>query len=109
MAEAASLAERSGIEAATIPQCLRGGHADSTMLQFAYPKMIDRDFDPPLALARAMLKDLKGVLSFAEQFDLVLPLVAEAAHRFAEYNEQGEAMREIASIYYLYNPEAKTD
>jgi 3-hydroxyisobutyrate dehydrogenase len=105
MAEAASLAERSGIEASKIPECLRGGHADSTMLQFAYPKMVKRDFDPPLALSRAMLKDLKAVLSFSEQFDLELPLVSEAVHRFAEYNEQGGAMKEISSIYYLYNPD----
>lgn len=35
MAEVLRLAEASGIDAARIPQCLAGGHADSTMLHFA--------------------------------------------------------------------------
>ena len=105
MAEAVSLAERSGIAAEKIPQCLRGGHADSTMLHFAYPKMVQRDFEPALALSRAMHKDLKSVLNFAGRFDLDLALVATAENRFAEYSQQGGAMKETSSIYYLYNPE----
>ena len=56
MAEVLRLAEASGIDAARIPDCLAGGHADSTMLRFAYPRMLARDFDPPLSLTRQMLR-----------------------------------------------------
>ena len=39
MAEVLRLAEEGGIDAARISDCLTGGHADSTLLHFAYPKM----------------------------------------------------------------------
>ena len=42
MAEVLRLAEEGGIDAARIPDCLTGGHADSTLLHFAYPKMQTR-------------------------------------------------------------------
>ncbi len=45
MAEALALAEASGIDAARLPQCLAGGHADSNLLQQLYPRMQARDFD----------------------------------------------------------------
>ena len=102
MAEALRLAEASGIDAARVPECLRGGHADSTMLQFAFPKMLKREFEPPASLARQMLKDLHNVSAEAHRFGLDLPLVAAAEERFARYCEAGGAMRETASVYTLY-------
>ncbi|CAN0408387.1 unnamed protein product, partial [Phaeothamnion confervicola] len=37
MAEAASMAEAAGIDAARLPECLAGGHADGSLLQRLYP------------------------------------------------------------------------
>ena len=42
MAEALVLAEAAGIDAARIPECLAGGHADGTLLQKLYPRMAAR-------------------------------------------------------------------
>jgi 3-hydroxyisobutyrate dehydrogenase len=102
MAEVLRLAEESGVDAARIPECLAGGHADSTMLHFAYPKMLARAFDPPGSLASQMLKDLKNVGGEAERLGLSLPLVRAATERFAAYAEEGGGRRETASIYDLY-------
>ncbi|MFI5010768.1 MAG: NAD(P)-dependent oxidoreductase [Hyphomicrobiales bacterium] len=102
MAEALRLAEASGIDPARIPDCLAGGHADSAMLRFAYPKMLARAFDPPASFASQMLKDLKNVEQEAERLALHLPLVATARERFSRYVEAGNAKRETASIYNLY-------
>src|SRR5919202_4490328 len=52
MAEALSLAEAAGIDAASLPQCLAGGHADSSLLRRLYPQMEARAFEPPASYAR---------------------------------------------------------
>ena len=105
MAEVLRLAEASGIDAARIPQCLAGGHADSTMLHFAYPRMLARDFEPPLSLARQMLKDLHNVEAEAMRLGLDLPLIAQAAARFQAHADAGGALADTSSVYRLYDPE----
>ena len=102
MAEVLRLAEQSGIDAASIPQCLAGGHADSAMLHFAYPKMLARAFDPPASLASQMLKDLANVGKQAASLGVDMPLVQSATDRFTAYVKAGGGARETASIYDLY-------
>lgn len=102
MAEVLRLAEQSGIDADRIPECLSGGHADSTMLHFAYPKMLKRDFTPPASKASQMLKDLKNVQGEAERLGLDLPLVETARARFGAYVGKGNGESETASIYRSY-------
>jgi 3-hydroxyisobutyrate dehydrogenase len=58
MAEALALAEAAGIDAKGLPACLAGGAADSSVLQRLYPQMAARDFAPPRAYARQLLKDM---------------------------------------------------
>lgn len=102
MAEVLRLAEESGIEVKKIPDCLHGGHADSTMLHFAYPRMLKRAFDPPLSLTRQILKDMHNVQAEAARFGLDLPLVDAAADRYQAYADMGGAMADTSSIYRLY-------
>ena len=102
MAEVLRLAEESGIDVGSIPDCLQGGHADSTMLHFAYPRMLERSFDPPLSLTRQILKDMHNVQAEAERFGLVLPLIDAATGRYEAYADEGGAMTDTSSIYRLY-------
>ena len=104
MAEVLRLAEEGGIDAARIPDCLAGGHANSTLLHFAYPKMQQRDFEPPASLTRQMYKDLHNVGEEARRLALDLPLIGAAEDRFRRHAEAGNAMRETCSVYELYNP-----
>ncbi len=104
MAEVLRLAEEGGIDAARIPDCLAGGHADSTLLRYAYPRMQRRDFEPPASLVRQMLKDLHNVDGEARRLSLDLPLIRVAEERFRRYADAGGGMRETSSIYELYNP-----
>lgn len=103
MAEVLRLAEASGIDAARIPQCLHGGHADSTMLHFAYPRMLKRKFEPPLSRTKQMLKDLHAVEAEAARLSLELPLIGMAADRFEAYAEAGGEAADTSSIYRLYS------
>jgi 3-hydroxyisobutyrate dehydrogenase len=103
MAEALILAERAGIEAARLPQCLAGGFADSSLLQKLYPQMQARDFEPPRSFARQLLKDLKFLKQFAHDLGLDLPVVESAVHQYAAYVEAGNEMADSASVVRLYD------
>lgn len=105
MAEALRLAEQAGIAADQLPHCLKGGHADSSLLQLMYPQMQQRAFDPPRSYARQLLKDLKAVEAFARGLGLHLPMVELATARYTEYVEaHGHGMSDTASIVNLYGP-----
>jgi 3-hydroxyisobutyrate dehydrogenase len=108
MAEALALAEAAGIDAAALPRCLAGGHADSNLLKKLYPQMQARDFEPPRAYARQLLKDMKAVKEFARGLGLALPVVERAVERYAEYVERGNEMQDSASIVRLYESGART-
>ena len=102
MTEAALLAEAAGIDAARLPDCLAGGFADSALLRKLYPRIVRRDFEPPAAYARQLLKDLKAVSDFAHDHGCELPLVEQARARFDAYVEDGHALADPASLIRLY-------
>jgi 3-hydroxyisobutyrate dehydrogenase len=102
MAEALTLAEAAGIDAAKLPQCLAGGHADSQLLQQLYPRMQARAFAPPLAYARQLLKDMNAVQAEIEGFGLDLPLIARAVAQHRDFVARGNEMADPASLIRLY-------
>jgi 3-hydroxyisobutyrate dehydrogenase-like beta-hydroxyacid dehydrogenase len=102
MAEAVMLAEAAGIDAARLPQCLAGGHADGTLLRQLYPRMQARAFDPPLAYARQLLKDMLAVRSEIRGFGLELPLIERAVEQHRVHVAAGNEMADPASIVRLY-------
>lgn len=77
LAEAAILAESAGIDARLIPECLAGGHADGSLLQRLYPRMVERQFAPQGYL-RQLLKDLEMVNAFVGSSGSSAPMTAEA-------------------------------
>jgi 3-hydroxyisobutyrate dehydrogenase len=102
MAEALMLAEAAGIDAARLPQCLAGGHADGSLLQQLYPRMQARAFEPPLAYARQLLKDMRGVQDEIRACGLALPVIEQAIAQHQAYVAQGNEMADPASIVQLY-------
>jgi 3-hydroxyisobutyrate dehydrogenase len=106
MAEALMLAEAAGIDAARLPQCLSGGHADSSLLQRLYPQMQQRAFDPPSSYARQLLKDLKAVSAFAQGLGLDLKVVEQGVQRYKDYVALGHEMSDSAAVVKLYEHDA---
>jgi len=102
MAEALALAERSGIDAATLPNCLAGGFADSSLLRRIYPQMQARAFDPPKGYARQLLKDMQALSDFARNLGLQLPMVETALQQYVAHVEAGNGMKDTASIIDRY-------
>ena len=60
-AEALKLGENAGVEVAKIPEALGTGYAGSNLLQAMFPRMVARQYAPPAAFARQVLKDLDMV------------------------------------------------
>ena len=102
IAEALILAERAGIDAARLPECLAGGLADSNLLKKLYPQMQARAFEPPRSYARQLLKDMKAVKDFARDFGLDLAVVEKAAEQYATFVAQGNEMSDSASVIKFY-------
>lgn len=101
MAEALVLAEAAGIDAARMPECLSGGHADGTLLQKLYPRMVGRDFAPQ-GYARQLLKDLEMVNAFAGGLKAPTPMMGEALSLYRMLIHLGHAELDTAAVLKLY-------
>jgi 3-hydroxyisobutyrate dehydrogenase-like beta-hydroxyacid dehydrogenase len=101
MAEALVMAEAAGIDAGRIPACLAGGHADGTLLQRLYPRMVARDFAPQ-GYARQLLKDLEMVNEFAGGMKAPVPMTGEALSLYRMLIHLGHSELDTAAIFKLY-------
>jgi 2-hydroxy-3-oxopropionate reductase len=78
VAEATALAEAAGVDATRIPQALRGGRADSALLQEYMPRFAVRDYSPTGRIDN-MVKDLNGALDVARHSHTSMPMTALCA------------------------------
>jgi 3-hydroxyisobutyrate dehydrogenase-like beta-hydroxyacid dehydrogenase len=101
MAEALVLAETAGIDASRIPESLAGGHADGSLLQKLYPRMVRRDFAPQ-GYTRQLLKDLEMVNEFAGGLKVPVPMMGEALSLYRMLVHLGHAELDAAAILKLY-------
>jgi 3-hydroxyisobutyrate dehydrogenase len=105
MAEALVMAEAAGIDAARVPECLAGGHADGTLLQKLYPRMVRRDFAPQ-GYARQLLKDLEMVSEFAGGMKAPAPMAGQALSLYRMLIHKGHAELDTAAVFKLYERDA---
>jgi len=101
LAEALLVAEAAGIDAARIPECLAGGHADGTLLQRLYPRMAARDFAPQ-GYARQLLKDLEMVNEYAGALKAPTPMTAEALSLYRMLIHLGHAELDTSAVFKIY-------
>ncbi len=101
MAEAASMAEAAGIDAARLPECLAGGHADGTLLQRLYPRMVARDFAPQ-GYARQLRKDLEMVSEFAAAVGTPAPMLQQSLALYRRLIEAGHSELDTSAVFKLY-------
>jgi len=96
VAEALLLAERGGADPAKVRQALRGGFAESRVLEVHGQRMVDGDFTKRGSLA-IQLKDLRNALHTAGVLGFDAPITQHmaalfedaAAHGFAELDQSG--------------------
>lgn len=78
VAEATRLALDAGVDAARIPDAIRGGRADSAILQEYMAKMAAKDYSPTGRIDN-MVKDLNGAQDLARLTNTSMPLTAACA------------------------------
>ncbi|AJD44721.1 NAD(P)-dependent oxidoreductase [Rhizobium sp. SEMIA 4085] len=78
VAEATQLALDAGVDAAKIPQALKGGRADSAILQEYMPRFVVKDYRRTGRIDN-MVKDLSGAQDLARRTNTAMPLTALCA------------------------------
>lgn len=78
VAEATALAQAAGVDAEKIPQALKGGRADSAILQEYMPRFATRDYRRTGRIDN-MVKDLNGAQDLARLSHTAMPLTAVCA------------------------------
>jgi 3-hydroxyisobutyrate dehydrogenase len=104
VAEAARLAQSAGIDAAKLPECLKGGYADSPVLQTWLPRMLARRFEDKLGGdAAIMLKDLDTAHALGRETGMPLPMATTAVELYRLLVRKGGAHWDPAALVSLYD------
>lgn len=100
VAEALTLAEKSGVDPRMVQQALKGGFADSKILQLHGTRMIDRSYVPG-AKATIQLKDLKLATALAAEVRANLPHLASTLERYEKLVVDGDGELDHSVIHKL--------
>jgi 2-hydroxy-3-oxopropionate reductase len=87
VAEALLLAERGGADPAAVRDAIRGGFAESRVLEVHGRRMIEREFTPG-GRVNIQIKDLETILSTAAELGLDLPLTRDVHRRYLELRDR---------------------
>jgi 3-hydroxyisobutyrate dehydrogenase-like beta-hydroxyacid dehydrogenase len=98
VAEGLAIAEASGLDPRLVQRALRGGWADSRILQEQGTRMIERDFVPG-GRVRTLRKDLDMALGLAARLGLDLPHTRSARAIFDDLAEHGAGDLDCAVVY----------
>lgn len=88
VAEAMMLVEAGGASREKFREAIRGGFAESRILDLHGQRMVDRRFEPG-GPSRLQLKDLNAVAAMAETYGLTLPLTADIRQAFDHFVADG--------------------
>ncbi|MFK0005930.1 NAD(P)-dependent oxidoreductase [Paenarthrobacter sp. NPDC090520] len=97
LAEAAELAERSGMDVAALYDVLSGGLAGSRVLEVVGPRLAAKDYTPT-GPAKFMHKDLGFLLDSAKAAGSAVPMATAAIELYAELKRQGLGDQDLAVV-----------
>lgn len=100
VAEAMLLLQRGGADPAAVRDALKGGFADSTILQQHGERMTSGNFVPG-GLSKFQLKDLNNVMAEAEGLGISLPMTEGVRDRFRHFVEAMDGADKDHSGLYL--------
>lgn len=102
VAEATKLALDAGVDAAKIPQALRGGRADSAILQEYMPRYVERDYRRTGRIDN-MVKDLNGAQDLARRTHTPMPMTALCAEIHRLMTAAGLGGEDQAALMEFFN------
>jgi len=97
LAEAAELADRSGMDVAALYDVLAGGLAGSQVLDIVGPRLAAKDYKPT-GPAKFMHKDLSFVIESAAAAGAAVPMAEAGVGLYAELLRQGLGDRDLAVV-----------
>ncbi|MDR6987019.1 2-hydroxy-3-oxopropionate reductase [Paenarthrobacter nitroguajacolicus] len=97
LAEAAELAELSGMDVTALYDVLAGGLAGSRVLEVVGPRLAAKDY-APTGPAKFMHKDLAFVVHSAEVAGAAVPMATAAIELYAELKRQGLGDQDLAVV-----------
>ncbi len=103
VAEAIALAQSQGLDPRTLQAALRGGFADSKVLQIHGTRMIERKFVPG-AKVRTQLKDLRLARKLVEKAGLKLPHLESTLSLYAELEAAGDGDLDHSALFKRLDP-----
>ena len=102
IAEMIALAQRSGVDAAKIPEALAGGFADSKPLQIVGPEMATGGFEPVKWRVKTLLKDLNMAVDIASKSGSAAPISGLAAQLMQLHGSRGFLEQDPSTLIKLY-------
>lgn len=101
VAEGLKLAESAGCDPAIVREALRGGFADSRIMELHGDRMARRDFEPG-AKASTQLKDMRNAMAVIAQAELQLPIAAQVTQAYSDLVEVRGGGELDHAAYYLW-------
>jgi 2-hydroxy-3-oxopropionate reductase len=108
VAEATALAEAAGVNVSRIPAALKGGRADSALLQEYMPRFATRDYRRTGRIDN-MVKDLDAARDLARQTQVTMPLTALAAEIHRLLTSAGFGGEDQAALMEYFNGPSKAN
>jgi len=100
--EALKLAERAGADPAKVREALKGGFADSRILEVHGQRMIDGDFTPG-GKCVTQRKDLDQALKLGREYGLELPTTAQVMGQYDRVIEAGFGDLDHAALIKIFD------
>lgn len=100
VAEALTLAEKSGVDPQLVQQALKGGFADSKILQLHGSRMIERDFAPG-GKVKTQHRDLKLAQKLADSVEINLPHLESTTNFYQQLIVQGNGELDHSALHKL--------
>lgn len=107
VAEATQLALDAGVDAAKIPQALKGGRADSAILQEYMPRYVAKDYRRTGRIDN-MVKDLNGAQDLARRTNTAMPLTAVCAEVHRMLTAAGLGGEDQAALMEFFSGAKRT-
>ncbi|WP_112278406.1 NAD(P)-dependent oxidoreductase [Agrobacterium tumefaciens] len=107
VAEATQLALDAGVNATKIPQALKGGRADSAILQEYMPRYVAKDYRRTGRIDN-MVKDLNGAQDLARRTNTAMPLTALCAEVHRMLTAAGLGGEDQAALMEFFSGAKRT-
>lgn len=107
VAQALAMAEAAGVDSGKVREALRGGFAESRILELHGDRMVHRNFQPG-GRAELQLKDVRLIVELVTELGLDFPTLRNSLHQWETMvDERGLGELDHSGLFRLYVPEER--